>query len=64
MNTYHVTYFYLATGMEGNPDTKDHGYVEANSSDEAIRIVGKRNYPKSDELTQLWGLSARLVRTK
>ena len=62
MNTYHVTYYYLATGMEGHADTADYGHVQANSADEAKRIVGKRNYPHADQRTQLWGLSARLVK--
>ncbi len=64
MNTYHVTYFYLATGMEGHADTADHGYWEANSEQEAIEKCGKALYPKSDKLTQTWGLSAQLVQNR
>lgn len=29
MNYYHVTFFYLATGMEGHADVRDYGYIEA-----------------------------------
>jgi hypothetical protein len=61
MNKYHVTYYYLATGMEGNADTADLGYVLANSEQEAIEIAGKRRHPKADKLTQTWGLSAKRV---
>lgn len=61
MKKYHVTYFYLATGMEGYADTKDHGYWEANSEQEAIEACGKSLYPNSDKLTQTWGLSASPV---
>ena len=45
MNCYHVTYYYLAIGMEGNADTADYGYVYANSREE----VGKSLYPKADK---------------
>lgn len=49
MNCYHVTYYYLAIGMEGNADTADYGYVYANSREEAIEKVGKSLYPKADK---------------
>lgn len=62
MNTYHVTYFYLATGMEGRANTADHGYWEADSAKEAIEKCGKSLHPKADKLTQTWGLSAEIVR--
>lgn len=61
MKTYHVTYYYLATGMEGYADTKDHGYILANSSSEAVQLMGKRLYPKSDTRTQTWGLKAKEI---
>lgn len=46
MSRYNVTYFYLATGMEGRADQRDYGEVEANSSREAERIVAERISPK------------------
>jgi hypothetical protein len=46
MNRYTVTYFYLATGMEGIPDIVDHGIVEANSPEEAKDIVALREFPE------------------
>ncbi len=49
MHTYHVTYFYLATGMEGHADTADHGYVDAWSAKEAKDIVGRRIAPREKE---------------
>lgn len=45
MKTYHVTYYYHATGMEGVADTKDHGIFYAESKDGAIRQCIKQNYP-------------------
>lgn len=38
-NKYHITYFYLATGMEGIPDTDDFGIVLAENEDEAKNII-------------------------
>jgi hypothetical protein len=35
MKKYHVTYYYLATGMEGIPYTKDFGIIEAKNEEEA-----------------------------
>ena len=43
-NTYHVTFYYLATGMEGIPMTRDHGSISASSREEAIDTVIKRQY--------------------
>ena len=42
---YRVTYFYLATGMEGVADERDYGEVEASSSDEALNVVAEREIP-------------------
>jgi hypothetical protein len=39
MPKYHVTYFYLATGMEGIPDMKCFGIVEADSKRKAKESV-------------------------
>ncbi len=62
MHTYHVTYFYLATGMEGHADTADHGYVEAWSAEEAKDIVGRRIAPfEKVKAYREWGLSAKRV---
>lgn len=51
---YHVTYYYLATGMEGRADTYDYGVVYANSKEEAIKKVAR--FRGTD-----WGLSAKLL---
>ena len=61
MKTYHVTYYYLATGMEGVADTADYGLVEAESPEQAIEIVGKRMRPNEEPWVQVWGLSAKEV---
>lgn len=38
-NLYHVTYYYLATGMEGHADEKDYGYWWADSEEEARELA-------------------------
>jgi hypothetical protein len=48
--------------MEGRADTRDHGLIQANSEQDAIEQLGKRLYPKSDKLTQTWGLMAKEIR--
>lgn len=39
---YHVTYYYLATGMEGRADERDYGIVDAPSADEVKNIIAAR----------------------
>lgn len=43
MKQYHVTFYYLATGMEGRPDVQDYGIVYANNETEAKRkaVIGR-----------------------
>lgn len=36
VSQYHVTYYYLATGMDGNADTRDLGVFTAKSSEDAV----------------------------
>lgn len=63
---YHVTYFYLATGMEGIADTEDYGIIEANSEEDAIEYIvhsiepWRLKYPKGNSY-RTWGLSAKLI---
>lgn len=61
MKTYHVTYFYLATGMEGNADTDDYGYIQANSAAEAMEIVGHMRSNDPEKYVREWGLSAKEI---
>lgn len=42
MKSFHVTYYYLASGMEGNADTADYGVVQANTAQDACRLVADR----------------------
>lgn len=42
---FHVTYFYLASGMEGMADERDFGVVEANTPEQAKDFVAAREYP-------------------
>lgn len=63
MNTYHVTYYYLATGMEGHADEADYGYIKAETAQDAINKVGYQRSPKEkSETYRNWGLQARLVK--
>jgi len=45
MKKYHVVFFYLASGMEGNPAKADLGFIEANSEDEAKEIASIKKIP-------------------
>lgn len=63
MHTYHVTYYYNATGMDGVADTRDYGYVQATSKEEAIEKVGRQIAPfERIKAYREWGLSAELVK--
>jgi len=42
---YHVTYFYLATGMEGRADKEDYGIIEATSPEDAKKKAARRRHP-------------------
>lgn len=52
---FHVTYYYLATGMEGIADERDYGIVEAENADEARSIVAKQECRSVKD--QQWMLS-------
>lgn len=43
---FRVQYFYLATGMEGIPDERDYGIVEAKTKQEAIEQVVMKELPE------------------
>lgn len=64
MHIYHVTFYYLATGMEGIPDIQDYGYINAWSYKEAIEKAALQAHPKMSERDLKWMescLSAQLV---
>ena len=63
MHTYHVTYYYLATGMEGRADTADHGYVQAWSAKEAVEKVGWSLSSDPRKYVREWGLIATRIKT-
>lgn len=42
MRSFHVTYFYLASGMEGHAETTDYGVVQADTASKACEIVADR----------------------
>ena len=46
---YHVTYFYLATGMEGVADVEDYGIWEADSPEEAVEKAAWDEYPEGKD---------------
>ena len=45
MSKWHVTYSYLATGMEGKADTADCGIFEASTAAEAREMAVLKEYP-------------------
>jgi hypothetical protein len=65
MPRYHLTYFYLATGMEGAPDVSDYGIVDAATPEEAKRVAARCRHPSMSESDLQWTmgcLTAKLVR--
>lgn len=65
-NTYHVKYYYLATGMEGRADTNDFGLIRADSKLDALEYVvnnldtKRQTYSLEDnKCYRHWGLSAK-----
>lgn len=48
MPLYNVTYYYLATGMEGRADTEDYGVVKANNKIDAIEQIVQKNIADYD----------------
>jgi len=48
MKKYNVTYYYLATGMEGVPDTEDYGIIEAEDAEAAKDKIALHEY--SDDI--------------
>lgn len=47
MNRYHVTFYYLATGMEGRPLTDNYGVVLASSEDAAKEYILNTYHPNN-----------------
>lgn len=57
---FQVTYYYLATGMEGRADTADYGEVKAKNQLEAKRKVAERECKNpADRLFFMGCLSAK-----
>lgn len=54
MKQWHVTYYYLATGMEGRADTRDYGVVSAETADEAMNKVIEREFPSTSPQNKEW----------
>jgi len=51
---YHVTYYYLATGMEGLAQEEDYGVVLAKDKDEAKDIAARQRHPTMKEQDIEW----------
>lgn len=45
LDEYHVTYYYLATGMEGIADIRDYGVISASSPEDACNQIAVREEP-------------------
>lgn len=61
MAKYNVTYWYLATGMDGVPDTHDYGVIEADSPEQARRKVAELDNPGKPDI-QDWTMSCLSAR--
>lgn len=64
MNKYHVTYYYLATGMEGIPDQRDYGCVLADSPEDAVDLIIEAEHMEKYREFAKSCLSARKVPTQ
>lgn len=64
LHTYHVTYYYLATGMENGPDERDFGLIAAKSEAQAKRRILDRECPPetSDDYLRSFTLSCLSAR--
>jgi len=54
MKRWHVTYYYLATGMEGRPDVEDYGVVEAPDKNAAKLKAARQRHPKMSQRDIDW----------
>lgn len=62
MKRWHVTYYYLATGMEGRPDTEDFGIVEAASAEEAKNKAARARHPGMSQQDIDWVIGCLTAR--
>jgi len=54
MNAYHVTYYYLATGMEGHADSRDYGFIVAESEEAAKNKAILQNHRRMPTTDAAW----------
>jgi len=54
MARWSVTYYYLATGMEGHPDTADYGVVLAATAADARNKVAQDRFPHDEKAKQFF----------
>lgn len=63
MRRYHVTYFYLASGMDGRADTRDYGVVTARNEHEARRKIAEQTCTSVRDAEWMMGcLTAKEIR--
>lgn len=48
MKKWRVTYYYLATGMEGRPDVEDYGIHEAETAKKTLAGSQRNNETSAD----------------
>lgn len=54
MKRFHVTYYYLATGMGGRPDTRDYGIFEAPDANNAKWQCVAKNGAEYSQIDKDW----------
>lgn len=54
LKAYHVTYYYLASGMEGQAERKDYGQVYASGPVEAVDKAARNKHPTDTEAELDW----------
>lgn len=70
MKKYKISYYYLATGMEGKADTYPEKIIKAESEDKAVYEYHKSNgidfgsfddFMKKERYVRYWGISCDAI---
>jgi len=54
MKKYSVTYYYLASGMDGVADIRDYGIIEAENETQVIEKIYKIQFPNEKTEDKYW----------
>lgn len=59
---YHVTYYYLATGMEGRADIEDYGEVYAADTENAKYAAARMRHPTMSPQDLNWVMGCLIAK--